>query len=81
MTIEQKLEIIKEVLETGKSGYHSMYVEASTLVEHLCLSVFNCIGNTVKDCEEVFYMENSNERQRLDHWLEVIRLEQKNETN
>ena len=43
MTIEQKLEIIKEVLETGKSGYHSMYVEASTLVEHLCLSVFNCI--------------------------------------
>ena len=79
MTIEQKLEIIKEVLETGRSGYHSMYVEASTLVEHLCLSVFNCVGNTVKDCEEVFYIEKPTQRQRLDHWLEVIRLEQKHE--
>ena len=80
MTIEQKLEIIKEVLETGKSGQHFIEIDVNNRTEYLSICIFNCTGSSIKDCEEVFYMDNPNQRQRLDHWLEVIRLEQKHES-
>ena len=76
MTIEQKLEIIREVLETGKSGRHFISLVASTQMEWLSFGIFNSAGNSV----EVFYIDEPTQRQRLDHWLEVIRLEQKHES-